>query len=57
MASDQEAKAQLQTKRDRRDQEAEAKRGKKRPVVPVTEEADHGKSVTDMRIESMILPQ
>lgn len=52
MASDQEAKAQRQTKRDQRDQEAEAKRGKKHPVVAVIVGADHGKSVTDMRAES-----
>jgi hypothetical protein len=52
MASDQEAKAQLQTKRDQRDQKAEVKRGKSLPVLPVTEEADPGKSVIDMRVES-----
>jgi hypothetical protein len=52
MASDQEAKAQLQIKRDPRDQKAEAKREKSLPALPVTEEADLGKSVTDMRVES-----
>lgn len=47
MASDLEAKAQRQIKRDPRDQEAEAKKEKKHLVAVVIAEVDHGKSVID----------
>lgn len=52
MASDRGAKAQLQTKRDRRGLKAEARRGKKCHVAAVTEEADHEKRGTDMKVGS-----
>lgn len=52
MASDRGAKAQLQTKRDRRGLKAEARKGKKYHVAAVTEEADHEKRGTDTKVGS-----